>query len=131
MKKKICIVLSIYNENITKKMFERTIKLLKSKGITSIKVFKVPGSFEIPQVLSRVINKFDGFIVIGCIIKGKTKNFDLICSAITNGIMDLSIKSKKPIGNGLITSFNEKQALQRLNNGKEAAQAVLDVLKIF
>ena len=131
MKKKICIVYSLYNENITKKMFERAVKLLKSKGVTSFKVLKVPGSFEIPQVLSRVINKYDGFIVIGCIIKGKTKNFDLICSAITNGIMDLSIKNKKPIGNGLITSFNEKQALQRLNNGKEAAQAVLDVLKIF
>ena len=131
MKRKICIVYSLYNENITKKMFERAVKLLKSKGITSIKVLKVPGSFEIPQVLSRVINKYDGFIVIGCIIKGKTKNFDLICSAIINGIMDLSIKNKKPIGNGLITSFNEKQALQRLNNGKEAAQAVLDVLKIF
>ena len=131
MKKKICIVYSLYNENITKKMFERAVKLLKSKGVTSIKILKVPGSFEIPQVLSRVINKYDGFIVIGCIIKGKTKNFDLICSAITNGIMDLSIKNKKPVGNGLITSFNEKQALQRLNNGKEAAQAVLDVLKIF
>ena len=131
MKKKICIVYSLYNENITKKMFERAVKLLKSKGVTSIKILKVPGSFEIPQVLSRVINKYDGFIVIGCIIKGKTKNFDLICSAITNGIMGLSIKNKKPIGNGLITSFNEKQALQRLNNGKEAAQAVLDVLKIF
>ena len=131
MKRKICIVYSLYNENITKKMFEITIKLLKSKGITSIKTLKVPGSFEIPQVLSRVINKYDGFIVIGCIIKGKTKNFDLICSAITNGIMNLSIKNKKPIGNGLITSFNEKQALQRLNNGKEAAQAILDVLKII
>ena len=131
MKKKICIVYSLYNENITKKMFERAVKFLKSKGVTSIKILKVPGSFEIPQVLSRVINKYDGFIVIGCIIKGKTKNFDLICSAITNGIMDLSIKNKKPIGNGLITSFNKKQALQRLNNGKEAAQAVLDVLKIL
>ena len=131
MKKKICIVYSLYNENITKKMFERAVKLLKSKGVTSIKILKVPGSFEIPQVLSRVINKYDGFIVIGCVIKGKTKNFDLICSAIINGIMDLSLKNKKPIGNGLITSFNEKQALQRLNNGKEAAQAVLDVLKIF
>ena len=131
MKRKICIVYSLYNENITKRMFERAVKLLKSKGITSIKILEVPGSFEIPQVLSRVINKFDGFIVIGCIIKGKTKNFDLICSAITNGIMDLSIKNKKPIGNGLITSFNEQQALKRLNNGKEATQAVLDVLKIF
>ena len=85
MKKKICIVYSLYNKKITKKMFENAVKLLKSKGVTSIKILKVPGSFEIPQVLSRVINKYDGFIVIGCIIKGKTNNFDLICSAITNG----------------------------------------------
>ena len=115
---------------ILQKNVERSVKLLKSKGITSIKILKVPGSFEITSVI-RVINKFDGFIVIGCIIKGKTKNFDLICSAITNGIMHLSINNKKPIGNGLITSFNEKQALKRLDNGKEAAQAILDVLKIF
>ena len=128
MKRKICIVYSLYNENITKKMFERAVKLLKSKGVTSIKILKVPGSFEIPQVLSRVINKYDGFIVIGCIIKGKTKNFDLICSAITNGIMDLSIKNKKPIGNGIKTCLNSKQAIARKRKGAEATKAVISVL---
>ena len=131
MKKKFASYIHFIMKILQKKCLKEQLNFLKSKGVTSIKVLNVPGSFEIPQVLSRVINKYDGFIVIGCIIKGKTKNFDLICSAITNGIMDLSIKNKKPIGNGLITSFNEKQALQRLNNGKEAAQAVLDVLKIF
>ncbi len=131
MKNKICIIQSIYNFDITSKMVINTIKELNSNGFKNIKVIKVPGSFEIPQVISRLIKKYDGFIAVGCIIKGETANFDLICTAITNGILNLSIKSKKPIGNGLITSYNKKQALQRLNNGKEAAQAVIEVLKII
>ena len=129
MKKKICIVQSVYNEDITNKLLSGALKELKSKKVIEIKIVKVPGSFEIPQVISKIINKYDGFIAIGCIIKGKTANFDLICSAITNGIMNLSINNKKPITNGLITSYNRKQALQRLNNGEEAAKAILDVLK--
>ena len=131
MKNKICIIQSVYNFDITNKMVRNTIKELKINGIKNIKVIKVPGSFEIPQVVSKFIKKYDGFVVVGCIIKGQTANFDLICSAITNGILNLSIKFKKPIGNGLITSFNKKQALQRVNNGKEAAKAVIEVLKII
>ena len=128
MKKRICIVQSVYNEDITNKLLSGALKELKSKKVIEIKIVKVPGSFEIPQVISKIISKYDGFIAIGCIIKGKTANFDLICSAITNGIMNLSINSKKPITNGLITSYNRKQALQRLDNGQEAAKAILDVL---
>ena len=129
MKKRICIVQSIYNEEITSKLLNGAIRELKSNKVKAIKVIKVPGSFEIPQVISKLINRYDGFIAIGCIIKGKTSNFDLICSAIVNGIMNLSINYKKPITNGLITSYNRKQALQRLGNGQEAAKAILEVLR--
>ena len=129
MKKRICIVQSIYNEDITSKLLHGAIKELKSNKVKEIKIVKVPGSFEIPQVISKLINKYDGFIAIGCIIKGKTANFDLICRAIVNGIMNLSINNKKPITNGLITSYNRKQALQRICNGKEAAKAILEVLR--
>ena len=76
------------------------------------------------------IKKYDGFIAIGCIIKGQTSNFDLISSAITNGIMNMSILQKKPIGNSIITLFNRGQAAQRFDKGKEAVKAVLEVLKI-
>ncbi len=131
MKNKICIIQSVYNFDITNKMLRNAIKELKKNGIKNIKVIKVPGSFEIPQVVSKFIKKYDGFVVIGCIIKGQTANFDLICAAITNGILNLSIQFQKPIGNGLITSYNKKQALQRVNNGKEAAKAVIEVLKII
>tara|TARA_A100001015_G_C14953744_1_gene697862 strand:+ start:867 stop:1262 length:396 start_codon:yes stop_codon:yes gene_type:complete len=129
MKKRICIVQSIYNEDITNKLLRGAIRELKSNNVKEIKIIKVPGSFEIPQVISKLISKYDGFIAIGCIIKGKTANFDLICSAIVNGIMNLSINNKKPITNGLITSYNRKQALQRLGNGREAAKAILEVLR--
>ena len=90
MKNKICIIQSVYNFDITNKMVRNTIKELKINGIKNIKVIKVPGSFEIPQVVSKFIKKYDGFVVVGCIIKGQTANFDLICGAITNGILNLS-----------------------------------------
>ena len=129
MNKKICIVQSVYNKDITNKLLNGAIQELKSKKIKKINIIKVPGSFEIPQVISKLINKYDGFIAIGCIIKGKTANFDLICSAITHAIMNLSIINKKPITNALITSYNKKQAFERVGNGKEAAKAILEILK--
>ena len=90
----------------------------------------VSGIFEIPVAISRLAKKFDGFIAIGCIIRGQTANFDLISSAITNAIMSLSITHKKPIGNSIITLFNKNQASKRYNRGKEAANAIIEVLKI-
>ena len=106
------------------------LKELKKYNFQKIKVFKVPGAFEIPVVISKLINSYDGFIAIGCIIKGQTANFDLISQAITNGIMNISISSSKPIGNSILTLLNKKQAKKRFNKGKEAAEAVYNVLKI-
>ena len=131
MKKKVCIVQSVYNGEITNKMTQAAIRVLKANNVKTLKIIKVPGAFEIPQVISKLINKYDGFVAIGCIIKGETANFNLISSAITNGIMKLSILNKKPISNGLITSFTRKQALKRIDNGMEAARAVIKVLKII
>ena len=128
--KKICIVLSTYNLEITEKLHASATNELIKSGFKKIDTIKVPGSFEIPVTISRVIKKYDGFIAIGCVIKGETANFDLICSAITNGIMQISIDQKKPIGNAIITCFNKDQALNRLDKGKEAATAILEVLKI-
>ena len=130
MKAKICVVISTYNEDITKELYNSAKKELDKSGIKKIDVFKVPGAFEIPVTISRLIKKYDGFIAIGCIIKGQTANFDLISKAITNGIMQLSVAQKKPIGNSIITSFDREQAVKRFNRGEEAARAVLKVLKI-
>ena len=67
---------------------------LINQGIKKIDVYKVPGAFEIPVTISKLIKKYDAFVAIGCIIKGETANFDLISSAITNGIMKISIDQK-------------------------------------
>tara|TARA_B100000945_G_C20362268_1_gene587779 strand:+ start:546 stop:941 length:396 start_codon:yes stop_codon:yes gene_type:complete len=130
MNPKICFVISTYNEDITNELYISAKKELDKSGVKSVDVFKVPGAFEIPVCISKLSKKYDGFIAIGCIIKGQTSNFDLISSAITNGIMKISIDIKKPIGNSIITLFNKDQAIQRIDKGKEAAKAVLEVLKI-
>ena len=130
MKPKICIIISTYNSDITKKLLFSAKNELKRYGVTKAKDYKVPGAFEIPVAIARLAKKYDAFIAIGCIIKGQTANFDLISSAITDAIMHLSITNKKPIGNSIITLFNRNQASKRYNKGKEAANAVMEVLKI-
>ena len=130
MKKKICIIKTVYNEDITNELLLGANKLLEKNDIKNVVTINVPGAFEIPVVISKNIKKYDAFIAIGCIIKGETSNFDLISNAITNGIMQISIAQKKPIGNAIITCFNKDQALNRLDKGKEAATAILEVLKI-
>ena len=124
-KLKICIVRSMYNS--TFELFQSANRELEKKNITA-SVIKVPGAFEIPVMIARNIKKYDGFIAVGCIIKGETPNFSLISNAIINGIMKLSILHKKPIGNAIITCLNKDQAEKRADKGKEAAKAVLEVL---
>ncbi len=127
--KKICIVTSSYNRKITSRLFLNAKKFLKDNSKTKINAVEVPGAFEIPVMISKLINKYDAFIAIGCIIKGQTKNFDLISQSITDGIMQISIKEKKPIGNAILTCFNQAQAKKRFDRGTEAAKAVVSVLK--
>ena len=130
MKNKICIVISTYNEDITQELLKSAKKELNKLGNNKIDIIKVPGAFEIPYAISKLIKKYDGFIAIGCVIKGQTANFDLICNAITNGIMQISIDQKKPIGNAVLTLYNKDQAKVRFNRGKEASKAVYEALKI-
>ena len=127
--KKICIVISTYNSEITNKIYDSAKSELIKFGFKKTETIKVPGSFEIPVTIARLVKKYDGFIAIGCIIKGETKNFDLISNSITNGIMQISISEKKPIGNAVLTCFNKDQAKDRFDKGSEAAKAVITVLK--
>ena len=123
--KKILIVISRYNN--TEPLMNSTIKVIKKKRI-KWSIIKVNGAFEIPVVIARNLKKFDAFVALGIILKGKTPNFDFISQAITNGLMSLSISSKKPIGNGILTCLSRKQAEKRKLKGAEAIKAVLDVL---
>ena len=126
MKKKVLIVVSDYYKDIAKALLKSTKKFLDKK--TKLKIVKVPGVFEIPVIISKNIKKFDGFVAIGCVIRGKTAHFDLISKSVIDAIMYLSVDNKKPVGNCILTCFNYKQALQRKNKGKEAALAINTIL---
>ena len=108
MKKKYLIVVADYYEDIAKGLLDSALKLIPKTNL--IKIIKVPGVFEIPVTISKNIKKYDAFLALGCVIKGKTPHFDFISQAATNAIMDLSIINKKPIGNGIITCLNMTQA---------------------
>jgi len=126
MKKKYLIVVADYYKNIAKGLFNSAITLLPKSSL--IKIINVPGVFEIPITISKNIKKYDAFLALGCVIKGQTPHFDFISYAATNAIMKLSIENKKPIGNGIITCLNMRQAINRKKKGREAAQAVISVL---
>ena len=128
MKKKILIVQANYYKNISSNLLKSSKKELKNYA--KINIVSVPGVFEIPVVISRNLKKYDGFVALGCVIKGETPHFDFISKSTTDAIMNLSIDFKKPIGNGIITCLNKKQALVRGKKGKEAAIAVKTVLSI-
>ena len=126
MKKKYLIIIANYYEDIAKGLLDSALKLIPKSNF--IKIIKVPGVFEIPITISKNIKKYDAFLALGCVIKGETPHFDFISQASTNAIMNLSIRNQKPIGNGIITCLNMKQAKVRKKKGAEAAQAVISIL---
>ena len=126
MSKKCLIVVANYYENISNNLLQSALKSIKNK--LSFKIIYVPGVFEIPITISKNIKKYDGFIALGCVIKGQTPHFEFISSSVTYNILNMSVKNKKPIGNGIITCLNKKQATARSKKGAEAANAMLSVL---
>ena len=134
--KKILIINSNYYKDISKNLILNAKKILVKKKF-KVSMFDVPGVYEIPIAIRKNINKFDGFVALGCVLKGQTPHFDLICASTFNAILSLSINFNKPIGNGIITAYNMKQARQRSkinndkkpNKGSEAANAVISILE--
>ena len=133
---KICIVASNFYPKISKLLINGAVLKLKKKKISNFQIITVPGTFEIPVVVSNLINKYDAFIVLGCVIKGQTSHFHYLCSSVINALINLSIKSKKPIGNGILTCDSKKQAVNRADpnkkdKGGDAANAAISVFNII
>tara|TARA_Y100000816_G_C26049672_1_gene550254 strand:- start:80 stop:472 length:393 start_codon:yes stop_codon:yes gene_type:complete len=125
--KKILIVNANYYKDITNKMLHLQLKeLIKIK--TRTKVISVSGAFEIPLMISRNLKKYDGFIAIGCVIKGETSHYDFICNSVFSSLIGLMIKSNKPIANSILTTNNSSQALKRV---KKKSKESINSLKSF
>ena len=134
--KKILIINSNYYKNISNNLVVNAKKRIILEKY-SLNIVDVPGVFEIPITIRKNIKKYDAYIALGCVIKGETPHFDLICSSTFNAILKLSIDFNKPIGNGIITAINMRQAInwsqkissKKPNKGSEAANAVISILK--
>lgn len=137
-KLKIGIVVSKFNNNITEPMLKGALDILKENKIKkeNIKTIWVPGSFEIPLACQKLAKtkKYNALIAIGCVIKGGTDHYFYIAGETSRGIMDVMLNFGIPIGFGIITTNNLKQAKERSsgkhNKGREAAKAVLAMVNL-
>ena len=128
MKNKVLIIQANYYKDISTALLKSAKNELKN--FAKINVISVPGVFEIPVVISKNVKKYDGFVALGCVIKGQTPHFDFISKSTTDAIMNISVDSKKPVGNGIITCLNKNQAIARGKKGREAANAVKTILSL-
>tara|TARA_B100000989_G_scaffold213860_1_gene162523 strand:- start:278 stop:667 length:390 start_codon:yes stop_codon:yes gene_type:complete len=126
MNRKILIVLANYYKDISNGLLKSALKNIPKPS--KVKIIKVPGVFEIPVTISKNLKKYDAFLALGCVIKGQTPHFEFISQASINAIMNISVSQKKPVGNGIITCLNMKQAKARKNKGAEAANAIVSIL---
>lgn len=133
---KIAIVAAEFNNDITEKMLDGAMNALKKNSLKSknIKVVRVPGAFEIPLSCQRLAEskKYDAIVALGCVVKGETDHCHYVAGECSRGIMNVMIKYSIPIGFGILTVNNLKQAKKRSgeksNKGQEAAEAVLQML---
>lgn len=134
--KKILIVNATFYQEISKMLEIGAIEKIKQAGF-EYEIVEVPGVFEIPAVISFALNskKYDGYLALGCVIRGETTHYDYVCVESARGLNDLAIKEKIAIGYGIITVENEQQAIARADikqkdKGGFAANACLEMIKL-
>lgn len=139
-KKRFGIIVSRFNELITKKLLEGAEDKLIRHGVKKddIDVVWVPGSFEIPLVAQKLAKskKYDALICLGAIIRGETPHFDYIASESAKGIAQVAFQSGLPIEFGIITAENVEQAMERAgikrgNKGAQAAESAIEMVNLM
>lgn len=132
----IGIVTSRFNSEITEKLLEGALEILEEAPV-KIDSVKVPGAVEIPIVCKALLEAgCDGVVALGAVIRGETSHYDYVCSSVERGITQLMLETGKPIAFGVLTTENEKQALDRVggrhgHKGQEAAEVVLEMVGLL
>jgi 6,7-dimethyl-8-ribityllumazine synthase len=136
-KKKFAIVVAEWNEEITESLYDGALTSLKAHGVKQENIIRknVPGSFELSlgALWTAERKDIDAVICLGCVIKGDTPHFDYICQAVSYGITQAGLKTRKPVIFGVITTLDQQQALDRAggkfgNKGEEAALTAIKML---
>jgi len=129
---KIVILLPYFNEEYGLKLYKNTEQTLKKRGVKNIKLIRVAGALELPFAAQKIIKKDkpDAVIALGVVLKGETSHYELVCSETFRGLMDVQLKLETPVIFGVLACKTEKQVKERLNKGKEFAEAALIQLNI-
>ena len=139
-KNKILLVCSPYYKDIASNLIKGASDLLESKSV-DYKILNVPGALEVAPAIKFILDKslknqlYDGYVALGCVIKGETYHFEIVANESSRALIDLSINYSIPIGNGILTVSNKDQAIRRsdpnqLNKGAGAALACLSLINI-
>ena len=129
---KILIVEARFYEDISDKLLEGAKRHLKNMG-AEFDVVSLSGALEVPAAIKIAKDKYDGFVALGCVIRGDTYHFDIVANESARGIMDLTINYDLAIGNGILTTEDEEQAIERAGNldkGGFAAKACLELVNL-
>ena len=134
---KILVIEARFYDKISDALLEGALEVLQKAKVEVTKV-TVPGALEIPHVISMAEaakSGFDGYVALGCVIRGETTHYDYVCQESARAIMDLAVNQQLAIGNGIITVENEDQAWARASKDKKdkggfAANATLKMIKI-
>jgi 6,7-dimethyl-8-ribityllumazine synthase len=138
--KKIGIVVSRFNEVVSDKLLEGAKEALLQHQADDelIDIVWVPGSFEIPLTLKKLIEtgRYDGLIALGCIVRGDTPHFEFVASEVTKGIARVTLESGTPVSFGIVTADTLDQALDRAggkmgNRGREAVLTLLETISVI
>jgi 6,7-dimethyl-8-ribityllumazine synthase len=139
--KKIAIVVSRFNEFITHRLLQGCLKELKASGVkdANINISWVPGALEIPVTALKWAQKknVSAVIGLGAVIRGETYHFELVANESARGMMEVSLKTGKPVIFGILSTDTIEQANQRSrldrgeNKGRDAAQTALETLEVF
>ena len=134
---RVGVVCSRFNEEITDKLLDGAIGALEKAGATDVVVAKVPGAWEIPFVLREMAEqkKFDALVAVGAVIRGETAHFDYVAAGFNDGALAVMHDHAIPVGNGVLTTEDEAQALARAggahgNKGAEAAMAAVEMAQL-
>lgn len=135
--KKIGVVVSRWNELVTKELLEGALDTLRDHGDPEVVVVRVPGSWEIPLAAKRLIegHGVDGVVALGCILQGETAHAKLLAGDVAGALMGLQMSSGKPVSWGVLTPDTAEQALDRAglkhgNKGREAALAAIEMIAL-
>ena len=136
--KKFAVVVSTFNQSVTKKLLDGALQCFRKNGATDVDVFHCPGAYELPQVASYITlkKKYDAVVCLGAVIRGETPHFDYICQECARGIGQVSYDRDIPVLFGVLTTDTYEQAMERAggtvgNKGYDAALGAIEMSNLF